>query len=99
MYGTCDILNVVNNLNIANVYCGYMVDFVDVSNLFTDGTNGSHLYMYSNSELTMFRESDYDIKSDKCVFGGINFIVGVKSSIYERMSAKYLDIEFRDEVI
>ena len=47
----------------------------------------------------MFRESDYDIKSDKCVFGGINFIVGVKSSIYERMSAKYLDIEFRDEVI
>ena len=99
LYGTCDILNIVNNLNIANVYCGYMVDFVDVSNLFTDSTNGSHLHMYSNSELTMFRESEYDIKLDKCVFGGINFIVGVKPSIYERMRAKYLDIEFRDEVV
>ena len=30
---------------------------------------------------------------------GINFIVGVKPSIYERMSAKYLDIDFRDEVV
>ena len=99
LYGTCDILNIVNNINIANVYCGYMVDFVDVSNLFTDSTNGSHLYMYSNSELTMFRESEYDIKSDKCVFGGINFIVGVKPSIYECMSAKYPDIDFRDGVI
>lgn len=99
LYGTCDILNIVNNLNIDNVYCGYKVDFVDTSNLFTDDIVGSHLYMYSNKELTMFSKVGFDVKSDKCTFGSVNFIVGVKSSIYERMFGKYSDIDFRDEVI
>lgn len=99
LYGTCDILNIVNNLNIDNVYCGYKVDFVDVSNLFTNDVDGSHLYMHSNKELTMFSKVGFDVKSDKCTFGSVNFIVGVKSSIYERMLDKYSDIDFRDEVI